>query len=99
MSAPCGGPIEEKRADGLLLSPCLERDPQPLQTDMNDDEGLKAGEDLLHGEDEYTETEYKRLRRKFGWVIIPLMCFIYGLAFACVQRSSAGFLGQLTFKR
>ena len=38
----------------------------------------------------FSNKEYNRLRLKFSLVIIPLMCFIYGLAFAYVLSCKLG---------
>lgn len=50
--------------------------------ELESDDDRQAAEKLLHEQSLYTDKQYSRLRLKFSLVIIPMMCFIYGLAFA-----------------
>lgn len=48
------------------------------------DDGHAETDELSKEASLFTNKEYNRVRLKFSLVIIPLMCFIYGLAFAYV---------------
>ena len=49
---------------------------------IDGDDEHAAGDDLSQEASLFTDKQYSRVRLKFSLVIIPLMCFIYGLAFA-----------------
>jgi hypothetical protein len=56
----------------------------PGKTFEEGDDGLAETDELSKEASLFINKEYNRLRLKFSLVIIPLMCFIYGLAFAYV---------------
>ncbi|EAL20023.1 hypothetical protein CNBF3490 [Cryptococcus deneoformans B-3501A] len=42
-------------------------------------EEVKVAEDAILAGDEYTEEQYKKLKRKVDWVLLPLMWWCYGI--------------------
>ncbi|CAK9781993.1 hypothetical protein CC85DRAFT_288406 [Cutaneotrichosporon oleaginosum] len=51
---------------------------------------LDEYEEVIAAETEFTEAEYKRLRRKFDFVLIPLLMIAYGLQYSDKTSLSSG---------
>ncbi|OCF33744.1 hypothetical protein I316_04456 [Kwoniella heveanensis BCC8398] len=54
------------------------------------DPDLDTAEEVIHAETEYTEEEYKKLRRKFDFTLLPVMMLVYGLQFSDKISLSSG---------
>lgn len=57
-------------------------------------EEVKIAEDALLMADEYTEEQYKKLKRKVDWILLPLMWWCYG-----IQQTDKTGLGTMVCQR
>lgn len=47
---------------------------------VHNDEALKVLE-AYHGDEEWSDEEEKRLRRRLDWKLMPVLCITYGLQY------------------
>lgn len=47
---------------------------------VHNDEALRVLE-AYHGDEEWSDEEEKRLRRKLDWKLMPVLCITYGLQY------------------
>ncbi|WVQ66637.1 uncharacterized protein L199_004822 [Kwoniella botswanensis] len=55
-----------------------------------EDPALAQAEDLVAAETQYTKAEYDRLKRKFEFILLPIMMLVYGLQYADKVSLSSG---------
>ncbi|WWC95248.1 hypothetical protein V866_002107 [Kwoniella sp. B9012] len=73
--------IEEEHKDLTTTS---------VHPELTKDDKLDKAENVILAESEYTEEQYKKLRRKFDFILMPIMMLVYGLQFSDKVSLSSG---------